>query len=188
MKNESHCWLTIKSELYVCIIQPDIELCWRWPKPTSTKFCLQRLLLRKEVIRSRLFKTLSNCLFYSICENQPPKSVMHMCKYILCILLRILDFICNCTGKNSKTQMPWRVNKWVKSFQSSHVQKLISSNCWNIEIIPAQCDYRMQCLYQPQRRRKPQSRSTFWLRSQRLQKSRSGSWIVGLLNSLLILN
>ena len=64
MKNESHSWLTIKSELYLCTIQPDIELCWRWPKPTSTKFCLQRLLLRKEVIRSRLFKTLTNCVFY----------------------------------------------------------------------------------------------------------------------------
>ena len=126
------------------------------------------------------------CVLF-FCENQPPKSVMHIWKYTLCILLRILDFICNCAGKNSKTQMPWRVNKWVESFQSSHVQKLISSNCWNIEIIPTQCDYRMQCLYQPQRRRKPQSRSTSWLRSQRLQKSRSGSWIVGLSNSLLVL-
>ena len=126
------------------------------------------------------------CVLF-FCENQPPKIVMHICKYTLCILLRILDFICNCAGKNSKTQMPWRVNKWVKSFQSSHVQKLICSNCWNIEIIPTQCDYRMQCLYQPQRRRKAQSRSTSWLRSQTLQKSRSGSWIVGLSNSLLVL-
>ena len=164
----------------MCIIQPDIELCRRWPKPASTKLCLQRLLLRKEVIRSRLFKTLTNCVFYFFCENQPPKIVMHICKDTLCILLRILDFICNCAGKNSKTQMPWRVNKWVKSFQSS-------PNCWNIEIIPTQCDYRMQCLYQPQRRRNHQSRSTSWLRSQRLQKSRSASWIVGLSNSLLVL-
>ena len=123
------------------------------------------------------------CVLF-FCENHQK---LHICKYTLCILLRILDFICNCAGKNSKTQMPWRVNKWVKSFQSSHVQKLICSNCWNIEIIPTQCDYRMQCLYQPQRRRNPQSRSTSWLRSQRLQKSRSGSWIVGLSNSLLVL-
>ena len=83
MKNESHCWLTIKSELYLCIIQPDIELCWRWPKPTSTKFCLQRLLLRKEVIRSRLFKTLSNCVFDFFVQSATKKWNAYMQIYIM---------------------------------------------------------------------------------------------------------
>ena len=80
MKNESHCWLTIKSELYVCIIQPDIELCWRWPKPTSTKFCLQRLLLRKEVIRSCLLKTVC---FIFLWKSATKKCNAYMHVYIM---------------------------------------------------------------------------------------------------------